>query len=196
MEIERIIQLLLLSELNLPENYGKVNDKIVPSVYVYSPVVSLGSTDKLQIGIKSINSTVVANNAYERTVIVNGAETYQEVKECTINDIIQIDIMSKNNDARTRRYEVVTALTSNYAKQMQDKYNIRLFDIPSNVQNTQQAEGAANIYRYTLTLTAQYMKVYTKTIDYYDKFSYNGRIDKEERQFSFTLDKDSKLDML
>lgn len=189
MEIERILQLLLLSELNLPENYGTANNKIIPSVYVYSPLISLGNTNKLQIGIKSINSTIVANNTYERTVVIEGTETYQEVKECTINDMIQIDIMSKNNDAKNRRYEVVTALTSNYAKQLQDKYNVRLFDIPSNVTNTQRAEGAANIYRYTLTLTAQYMKVYTKTIDYYNKFSYNGRVDNEKKQFNINYNK-------
>lgn len=184
MEIERILQLLILSELNLPENYGVVNGKIVPSVYIYSPVVSLGNTDKLQIGIKSINSNVVANNSYQRIVTVNGEENYEEVKECTINDLIQIDIMSKNNDARTRRYEVITALTSNYAKQLQDKYNIRLFDIPKNVINTQRIEGSANIYRYTLTMTAQYMKVYTRIIDYYDKFSYNGRVGTDDNQFN------------
>ena len=191
MEVENILQNIILKELNLPTDYGIVNNKIVPSVYVYSPLVSLGATDKIQIGIKSIDSFIVGNNKYERTKIIDGKEHYQEVKEVTINDTIQIDISSKNNEARLRRYEVVAALTSTQAKYAQDKYNIRIFDIPSRLNNTQRAEGTANIYRYTMTCTVQHMKVYIKDVDYYDTFSFKGWIDSDKKEISFTIDKDT-----
>lgn len=178
-EIEKVIQKILLHELELPETYGTENDKIMPSVYIVSPLISQGSTDKLQIAIQSIGSKVVGNN-----VRYNPENEFEEIKECVVSDMIQIDIKSRNNDARTRRFEVLTALASNYAKQMQEYYQCKIFNIPSGFSNTQAAEGATLIYRYTITFSVEYLKTYKKQVDYYDKFSLNGRVDNEERQFN------------
>lgn len=179
-EIEKVIQKIILHELELPETYGTENGKIIPSVYIVSPLVSQGSTDKLQIAIQSISSKVVGNN-----VRYNPDDEFKEIKDCVVNDIIQIDIKSRNNDARTRRFEVLTALASTYAKQMQEYYKCRIFNIPSGFSNTQAAEGATLIYRYTITFSVQYLKTYTKKVDYYDKFSFDGRVDNEENKFNY-----------
>lgn len=166
-EIEKVIQKLLLYELDLPENYGADKDGfIIPSVYVYSPDVSLGTTDKLQVGIQSIGSVIVSNNNYTKDV--NG--DFSEIQETVINDNIQIDITSRNNEARLRRFEVVTALHSIRAQEYQDLYNFRIFQIPSSFVNTNNIEGGYRIYRYTITVPVQYMRRYVKYIDYYDKF--------------------------
>lgn len=178
-EIEKVIQKILLHELGLPETYGTENGKIIPSVYIVSPLISQGSTDKLQIAIQSIGSKVVGNN-----VRYNPNNQFEEIKECVISDMIQIDVKSRNNDARTRRFEVLTSLVSTYAKQMQEYYQCKIFNIPSDFSNTQAAEGATLIYRYTITFSVEYLKTYKKQFDYYDKFSLNARIDSEEKQFN------------
>jgi hypothetical protein len=178
-EIEKVIQKILLHELGLPETYGTENGKIIPSVYIVSPLISQGSTDKLQIAIQSIGSKVVGNN-----VRYNPDNQFEEIKECVVNDMIQVDIKSRNNDARIRRFEVLTSLASTYAKQMQEYYQCRIFNIPSGFSNTQAAEGATLINRYTITFSVEYLQTYKKEVDYYDKFSLNGRVDSKEKQFN------------
>lgn len=188
--IEELIRDVIIHELELPQNYGKQDGKIIPSVYVYSPLVSLGNTDKMQVGIKSLGSHVIANNHYHRTVVKEGEEVYQDVKETVISDLIQIDITSRNETARQRRFEVVSALTSDYAKFMQEKHKCRLFEIPSYMLNTQRAEfGATNIYRYTITVTTQYQEQYIKEVNYYDKFHIQGQVDNDPVKIDIKIER-------
>lgn len=188
-EIEKVLQKLLLYELELPDEYGTDKDGfIIPSVYVYSPDVSLGTTDKLQIGIQSIGSIIVSNNNFTKEV--DG--TFSEIQETVINDNIQIDVTSRNNEARIRRYEVITALHSIRAQEYQDLYNFKIFQIPSSFVNTNNIEGGYRIYRYTITVPVQYMRRYVKPIDYYDKFpiSNNAEVQNTVITDNFIIDKD------
>lgn len=188
-EIEKVLQKLLLYELDLPDEYGTDKDGfIIPSVYVYSPDVSLGTTDKLQIGVQSIGSVIVSNNNFTKEV--DG--TFSEIQEAVINDNIQIDVTSRNNEARIRRYEVITALHSIRAQEYQDLYNFKLFQIPSSFVNTNNIEGGYRIYRYTITVPVQYMRRYVKPIDYYDKFpiSNNAEVQNTVISDNFIIDKD------
>lgn len=188
-EIEKVLQKLLLYELELPDEYGTDKDGfIIPSVYIYSPDVSLGTTDKLQIGIQSIGSVVVSNNNFTKDI--NG--TFSEIQETVINDNIQIDVTSRNNEARIRRYEVITALHSIRAQEYQDLYNFKIFQIPSSFVNTNNIEGGYRIYRYTITVPVQYMRRYVKPIDYYDKFpiSNNAEVQNTVISDNFIIDKD------
>ncbi len=187
-EIEKLIQQILLNQLQLPEDYGESDGFIVPSVYIVAPNVHLGNTDKLQIGIQSIGSRIISSQDSYKTI--NGK--YTEVKELIIADNIQIDIKSRNNDARVRRFEVIAALESVFSKQMQEKHECRIFEIPQSFTNTNEAEGSSQIYRYTLTIAAQYKKTYTNVVDYYDTFPIEASIDKLENKTSFVVDKDFK----
>lgn len=188
-EIEKVIQKILLYELELPDEYGTDKDGfIIPSVYVYSPDVSLGTTDKLQIGVQSIGSVIVSNNNFTKDI--DG--TFSEIQETVINDNIQIDVTSRNNEARIRRYEVITALHSIRAQEYQDLYNFKIFQIPSSFVNTNNIEGGYRIYRYTITVPVQYMRRYVKPIDYYDKFpiSNNAEVQNTVITDNFIIDKD------
>ena len=171
-EIESIIQDILLQELALPTSYGTVNGKVVPSVYIVAPNISLGTTDKLQIGIQSIGSKIVSNHV--RSVFVpsstGGADTMTQYNEATIDDNLQIDISSKNSDARVRRHEVFMALNSYYSKQLQEKYGFRIFGLPSGFMNTSAADGGTVVYRYSITFQCQYMRVYSRTVTGYDYY--------------------------
>lgn len=174
-EIESIIQDILINELALPTSYGTVNGKVVPSVYIVAPNISLGTTDKLQIGIQSIGSKIVSNHVRSEYVesSTGGDTEMTQYNEATIDDNLQIDISSKNSDARTRRHEVFMALNSYYSKQLQEKYGFRIFGLPSGFMNTSAAEGGTVVYRYSITFQCQYMRVYSRTVlgyDYYKTF--------------------------
>jgi len=169
-EIESIIQDIILHELALPTDYGTVNSKIVPSVYIVAPNVSLGATDKLQIGIQSIDSEIISNRPEIEYTTVDSVTTATQYNVALINDMIQIDISSRNNDARLRRHEVFMALNSYYSKQLQEKYGFRIFGLPSGFMNTSAAEGGTVVYRYSITFQCQYMRVYSRTVTGYDYY--------------------------
>jgi len=193
-EIESIIQDILLQELSLPTSYGTVNGKVVPSVYIVAPNISLGTTDKLQIGIQSIGSKIISNHVRSSyTESSTGGDTEMtQYNEATIDDNLQIDISSKSSDARTRRHEVFMALNSYYSKQMQEKYGFRIFGLPSGFMNTSGADGGSTIYRYSITFQCQYMRVYSRTVtgyDYYKTFPATTENDGGLSD-SFTIDSD------
>lgn len=192
-EIESIIQDILLQELSLPTSYGTVNGKVVPSVYIVAPNISLGTTDKLQIGIQSIGSKIVSNHVRSEYVAgTTGDDTMTQHNEATIDDNLQIDISSKNSDARTRRHEVFMALNSYFSKQLQEKYGFRIFGLPSGFMNTSAAEGGTVVYRYSITFQCQYMRVYSRTVtgyDYYKTFPAEV-INDSALDDSFTIDEE------
>jgi hypothetical protein len=169
-EIEYLIQQILIHEMALPANYGTQEGKIIPCCYVVAPNVYTGYTDNLQIGVQSMNSKIIGNTKWAETKIINNKEVYQEHTQQVINDDIQIDIFSRNDEARQRRYEILSALTSFYSQQQQEKYQFKIYNIPHRLINTSRAEGGATIYRYTITVSTQYSKEWTREIDYFETF--------------------------
>lgn len=173
-EPEKILVNILKHQLQLPDDYGEDNDGfVIPSIFVYNPTISLGHVDKLQICVQSIGSNVVANNNYFDTI--DGKFT--EIEQIVTNDDVQIDIMSRNSEAKNRRFEIIAALRSIYSQQMQEKCGFKIYQIPNRLVTSNVAEGASMIYRYTLTVSTTIKRQYTKTIDYYDKFRINAHID-------------------
>lgn len=185
-EIEKIIQDILLKELALPAKYGEEDGYIIPTVYIVSPNVKLGSTDKMQIGIQSIGARIISSHSR----CEDRNDEYTEIKELVVNDNIQIDIQSRNDDARIRRFEVIAALESVYAKQMQEAWSCRIFEIPQGFTNISSAEGSSQLYRYSITIAVQYTRVYTQTVSYYNQFPIESSIDDQQNAKSFVIDKD------
>lgn len=184
MNIDVIIRDILINELKIPQDYGKDKDGfIIPSCYVYAPNISIGKTDKLQICIQSINSRILSNNnSYQ-----NINNEFSEIQELLINDTIQIDVFSSSDEAKKRWGEVVSALHSLYCQYMEEKHHFRLFQIPNNVRNTSSIEGASRLYRWSITISANYKKQYIKKADYYDKFSFEYGIDTMENKVQFEI---------
>lgn len=183
-DVEEQIRKIIINELNLPLDYGKDKEGfIIPSCYVYAPNISIGNTDKLQICIQSINSRVLANNNSYKQIESN----FTEIQEAAISDTIQIDLYSRNEDAKTRRFEVLTALHSLYAQQLQEQYHFKIFQIPNNINNTSIIEGAARLYRYTFTITTVYKRQYNKLAEYFDKFRFEHSIDTLENKTEFEI---------
>jgi hypothetical protein len=85
---------------------------------------------------------------YDQTV-----ESEIEVNEVQLAEQIQIDVMSRDNSAIMRNFEVVAALNSFYSKQQQELYSFKISRLPHSMINTSAAEGPAQYNRYTLTFT-------------------------------------------
>ena len=191
-EPEKIIQDILLHELELPANYGESDGFIVPTVYIVAPNVQLGDTEQLQIGIQTLNDRILSSHSECKTVsrTINNTPTdvFVEIKEVVVNSLIQIDMRSRDLSARQRRLEVLAALESVYAKQMQELWSCRIFEIPTDFRNASMLEGTAHIYRYTATVMVRHMYRYEKEIDYYAHFPVEASIDTLENKQSFVAE--------
>lgn len=164
--IEKILVDIIKHELNLPDNYGKTsNDDVIPSVIIYAQNIKLFNTNKLQVTVRAGSFKTWSNR--NTTKEINGV--FSEVQNINQSCMIQIDVYSRNNDARDRHHEIIMAMNSNYARQQMDLYSFKL-GIIGNTVNNSGIDGGSDINRFTITYNAliHYQKI--KPIDYYDKF--------------------------
>lgn len=92
-----------------------------------------------------------------------------EVQQIVISHMIDIDIMSFDKQARTRKEEIPMALMSFYSKRKQEEYGMQIARNIGPMLNTSSLETTKFLNRFTMTIfvTAVYTK--TKTgADYFD----------------------------
>lgn len=128
--------------------------------------------------------------------------TLEQVEIQTINarENIQVDIFSRSTDVLFRRWEIITALHSIYAKQQQELYNFKLCRIPNSFVNTSLAEGGSQLNRYSLLFPClvwyRKERVLSATSnEYFDQFGVRAddanTISLDEGIFEFTIDGDT-----
>ena len=180
---EKFIVDILQKRLNLPADYGEYQGNIIPAISIGSQNVLLGNTDHMQIIVQSINDKVIAHNRYEDTLLTGG---YQERIEQIIFSTMQIDMQSRNNEARDNRTLVLAALHSTYSDEQQTANGCRIFAVPNSFLNTGNIQGGSALNRWTIRFKMTYKQVHTLGIDYYDKFyaELNTETSKDMIQYS------------
>ena len=167
-EIEMILIDILSRELELPLVYGKdkKNNDIPVFVRGFNDA-KLGKIKELQIVVTELNKKVMSSNS-KIDFTVDPPIERQSVQ---LSSFIQIDLVSKNRDAVNRGWEVITGLTSNYSKRMQEKYNLKIFKIPQSFNNTSGAEGGSNLNRYTIVISSFIWQYKEKILtEYFNSF--------------------------
>ncbi len=98
-----------------------------------------------------------------------GMDEYQSV---TMRHLIQIDILSFNSEARTRKEEVLMALSSVYSQSKQTENSLQIARLSSEFTNTASLEETKILNRFTISIavTAVHNKI-KGTADYYDDFT-------------------------
>ena len=168
-EPEKLIINIIKKEMNLKDDYGVDQEgNLIPCIAIGSQNVLLGTTDQLQIIVRSIYTKTLANRSYE----LPSTSGVTEKKQAIYYDAIQVDMMSYNDDARTRRHELVACLKSIYAKYLCDKHCCRIYDIPEFMINTGIPAGGSAINRWSIRFKISYMYEYTNNVDYYDAFRF------------------------
>jgi hypothetical protein len=76
---------------------------------------------------------------------------------------LQVDIISRDTEARDRKEEVILALNSNYARTQQAANSFNIGALPPGAQfvNLSEQDGAAIPYRFSIPVAIQYF--FTKT---------------------------------
>jgi len=162
----RIITILLKQEMAMPDD----------SIWLANQNRKIPNDDRLYISVGMVDSQVIGN--VNRTAPTVGGMS--ETQEIVMRENIQIDIFSRSNDAEFRRWEVVAALKSIYATQLQEENEFRIFQIPTSFINSSSAEGGSNINRFSVIVATHVWYKKTKTLatpsgDYYDEFG--ARVD-------------------
>ena len=165
--IEKILVDIIKHELNLPDNYGTTtNGDVIPSVIIYAQNIKLFNTDKLQVTVRTVNARDYSNRS---EFVTNSDGTYSEIQDINQSRMMQIDVYSRNNDARDRFWEVTAALKSNYAQWQMDLYNFKIGTIANSV-NLSGMDGGSDINRFSVSFNVLIHFQKTTKIDYYDKF--------------------------
>lgn len=74
-----------------------------------------------------------------------------EVQNVAVQELLQIDIFSRNDQARLRRMEIVFALTGVAAQQACEENAMSIGRLPASFVDVSEIEGAARLNRYSLT---------------------------------------------
>lgn len=177
--IEKILVDIIQTCLNLPSNYGKTSKgDVIPTIIIYSQNIKLFNTDKLQITVRNIGVDTYSNRS---EFVSNEDGSYSEIQDLNLQYMMQVDCYSRNNDARDRFWEVITALKSTYAEQQMDLYNFKIGTI-ARANNISGIDGGSDINRYSITFNILAHQQKITNIDYYDKFEVTA--DNESGQFA------------
>lgn len=166
--IEQIFVDIIQRYMNLPNDYGYTQSgNLIPCVTIANQNIKLFNTDKLQITVKTVSSEVYASRS-EFKEVENG---FQETIYLNEKKTLQIDVYSKNNDARERYFEVLASLKSYIAQEQEDLYSFKIGEIGKAI-NLSGLDGSADISRYTITFSILTHDKKETFVDYYDKFPY------------------------
>lgn len=174
-EIEKIFVDLIQKSLDLPNNYGEDSQgNEIPCVMIKSQNIKLFNTPRLQITVSTLQNRTFSNRKEYREEVIEDKTHYFEDVYINENRTMQIDIYSKNNEARQRFPEVQACLGNTYSEQLQDKYQFKI-GVISDAVNLSGLDGGSDINRYTIRFNCLTWNKYTKEVDYYNSFRTQAR---------------------
>lgn len=93
----------------------------------------------------------------------------KEIKCVSISTTYNIEITSRNTDAKYRAPEVVSALDSVYSEQKQEENEIRIFRT-NQITDLSFVEGRSALHRYQIPVIINSVQRYEKTISSFNQF--------------------------
>jgi len=151
-----------------------LHEKVLGSVNsTFEKVIASNLTDN--------SDNPIIDNAGNNITVEAGLNAFFERQEVVTRADIQIDILSRNDDARLRRWEIIAALGSIYSQQKQEENSFKIFRLPNSFVNSSQAEGGSNINRFSITIPTLSWYRKDKLVTGYDYFNnFTQRVDDEQ----------------
>lgn len=169
-EPEKIFVELIKTSLNLPDNYGYDSQgNEIPCITIKSQNIKLYNTEHLQITVGTLSSNVFANRREYITKVIDNVPHFYERSMLNDQRVMQIDVYSRNNEARQRFWEIQACLNNTLSIQLQDKYQFRISKI-SNTFNLSGLEGGSDINRYSIRFNCLTWFTKETEVDYYSTF--------------------------
>jgi len=169
-EYIKVVANIIMKELGLtPPGDPPSEETDDNRVFIYNQNFTIPTYKDMFIVLSESPGKVIANvNRYD-----GDGENTKEVQELIMQREINIDVMSRDDEARNRKEQVLMALASNYSQQEQEKNGMRIFGHSVSFIDVSENEGGSRLFRYraSLFLHVKYSK--EKAIDNYGYFSYN-----------------------
>ena len=139
-------------------------------VMIYNQDFKLPETSGLFI-ILQYNSSQNYSSTSEFIPAAEGMEGGQENITTLMREDYTINVISKNDEARQRKEEVIMALNSNFSQEKQGLYQFQIARISNSFVNVSELEGAGMLNRFAINISL--LAHYNKTINtpYYDDFT-------------------------
>lgn len=127
-------------------------------------------TDGLFVAVSYVGPSKVIASTSE--LVDDGLGGTAELMSAAILHMIQIDIMSYDDEARTRKEEIPMALRSIFSEQNQELYNMQIARHPGAIIDTSFLEETKMMTRYTMTVMASsVIRKQLSTTEFYSDFS-------------------------
>lgn len=110
----------------------------------------------------SISKIVGVSNKFD-------PDTDEEIQAITWYTTYNVEVTSRNTDAQDRHFEVILAITSNYALRRQEDNDIRLFRTAM-VTDLSAIEGSAALHRYQIPIIISSVETKRSSILPIEKF--------------------------
>lgn len=156
----------------LREFMGLAADQAV----VYNQKWKIPADDRLYCSISQVAEKIYSNESdtFDGTDGVDGkgvpVPALIEQTVVRTSTIIGVDIYSRSQEAKNRRFEVVGALTSIYGQQLAEKYSMRLGQIPATFVNISRKEGTAILNRYHIAFSVMRAIASRRVVEYFSTF--------------------------
>jgi hypothetical protein len=133
-------------------------------IWIYNQRQLIPSTKGLFVMVGIVDSKPYGVN-------IRNMGTADELRSTQMRETISIDLLSYDLSVPARLGELLGALNSTYAQQMQEEYGFKLASVPLSVVNTSEIDGSSMVHRFTVTTIV--LRAYDNTgpIDYYDTIS-------------------------
>lgn len=133
---------------------------------------------RVVVGLENFDSPkdsslyVIVMTAEARILSANNffdADSNEEVKQVVMYGRLNVEAVSRGREAMERKEEIVAALKSQYAENLLETEQARIFRV-GDIQDLSAVEGASALKRYRIPVIMSYMKTYKKTVDIYENF--------------------------
>jgi len=155
----KVVADILQSELDLKA------DQMV----LYNQKFDIPPDDRLYLSLAVLGAkTFGASTRYVADPVTLDLNEEQAVNR---QEMYSLMIYSRSSEARTRNWEVPAALVSTFSQQMQEKYSLKIAQVPTAMMDISEQEGTARLNKYSLTFNVLAAYTKTKGVQYFDSFS-------------------------
>ena len=159
-----IIRDIIVKEMSLEDDRAMI----------FNQAWKIPTYDGLFVLVDSKGSPKVLSNRNTQEMI---GGVYTEVQLINTQEIVAINIFSRNQEAELRKEEVLMAINSLYAQASQEVNGFKIARI-SPIENLSALEGAAMLTRYEISLVVFAWTRKAKTAAFYDSFT--GQVKTEQ----------------
>lgn len=132
-------------------------------VYFWDQKINQPKDSALYIAVSVMRNKIFGNNKN-----YDGAGNC--IQSVNIMQVVDVDIISRGPEARDRKEEVLMALNSDYAESQQEACSFLIANLPTNLINLSNIDGAAIPYRFKFSFNLQYFSTKTVAVPYFDTF--------------------------